>query len=486
MFDENLKLGLTYDDVLLQPAYSEVLPAQVNLTAQLTRNISLNIPIVSAAMDSVTESLTAISLAREGGIGIIHKNMSVESQAIEVVKVKKSESGMIVDPVTISPEHTIRDALAMMEQYNISGVPVTLGKKLVGILTHRDLRFESHLDRLVKELMTSENLVTVKENVALEEAKVILHKHRIEKLLVVDKQGDLIGLITTKDIEKARKYPCAAKDGKGRLLVGAAVGAASDFLDRADALVDSGVDVLVVDTAHGNSKGVIDAVRSLKKTHPGVDVVAGNVATTDGAERLIAAGADGIKVGIGPGSICTTRVVAGVGVPQITAVADCSKICAKHGIPIIADGGIKYSGDMVKALVVGADTIMVGSMLAGTDEAPGDLIIYQGRSYKVYRGMGSLAAMKMGSKDRYFQSDVVEERKLVPEGIEGRVPYKGSLTDNVYQMVGGIRSGMGYAGCPTILDLRKNGRLIRITSAGLKESHVHDVIVTKEAPNYRM
>lgn len=486
MLDKIVPLGLTFDDVLLQPAYSEVLPKNVTLKARLTRNLNLNIPILSAAMDSVTEARTAISMAREGGIGIIHKNMDIETQAMEVIRVKKSESGMIIDPVTISPNKTIKDALAIMDRFHISGVPVTVRKKLVGILTHRDLRFESKLTRKISELMTSKNLITVTESVSLEEAKVILHKHRIEKLLVVDKKNNLIGLITTKDIEKARKYPHAAKDDKGRLLVGAAIGTGADRDQRAQALVKAGVDVLVVDTAHGNSLGVIEAVKAIKKKFKNVQVIAGNVATADGAERLIKAGADGIKVGIGPGSICTTRIVAGVGVPQVTAIADCSEVGKKYGVPIIADGGIKFSGDIVKAIVAGADTVMLGSMLAGTEEAPGDIIIYQGRSYKVYRGMGSLAAMKKGSSDRYFQAHIQEEQKLVPEGIEGRVPYKGSLSSNIYQLVGGLRSGMGYAGCITIDELKEKGRFVQITAAGLKESHVHDVIVTKEAPNYRM
>lgn len=486
MYQENPPLGLTFDDVLLKPAYSEVLPSQVQLHTRLTRRLKLNIPIVTAAMDTVTESRTAISMAREGGIGIIHKNMSIENQALEVIKVKKSESGMIVDPVTISPEKTIRDALAIMDRYRISGVPVTVRGKLVGILTHRDLRFESKLSRKVKELMTSTNLVTVTENVSLEEAKVILHKHRIEKLLVVDKKNNLIGLITTKDIEKARQYPSAAKDANGRLLVGAAVGTGADSRERVRALVKAGVDVVVVDTAHGNSRGVIEAVRQIKEEFPDTEVIAGNIATPDAAERLILAGADGIKVGIGPGSICTTRIVAGVGVPQITAIGDCAAICQQYGVPLIADGGIKYSGDVVKAFVAGADCVMIGSLLAGTDEAPGDVIIYQGRSYKVYRGMGSLAAMKEGSSDRYFQGHVKEEAKLVPEGIEGRVPHRGSLSDIIYQLVGGVRSGMGYAGCATIEQLKQDGRFVQITAAGLRESHVHDVIVTKEAPNYHL
>ncbi len=485
MLEDQLPLGLTFDDVLLMPAYSEVLPSEVNLTARLTRTLTINIPILSAAMDTVTESRTAICLAREGGIGIIHKNMSVEQQAIEVTRVKKSESGMIVDPVTISPEKTIKDALAIMDHYHISGVPVTVRRKLVGILTHRDLRFEKNLTRKVKEMMTSKNLITVSGEVSLEEAKVILHKHRIEKLLVVNDKQELIGLITTKDIEKARRFPNAAKDKKGRLLVGAAVGTGKDRAERVKALVKAGVDVIVLDTAHGDSKNVITALKSIKRSYPKMQVIAGNIARPEAVERLVKAGVDAVKVGIGPGSICTTRVVAGVGVPQLTAIAECSKVAAKYDVPVIADGGVKYSGDLVKALVAGADTVMLGSMFAGIDEAPGDTIMFQGRSYKVYRGMGSISAMAQGSKDRYFQENVKDERKLVPEGIEGRVPYKGSLSGIVYQLVGGLRSGMGYAGCNTIERLKKEGRFVRITQAGLRESHVHDVIVTKEAPNYR-
>ena len=484
MLEPTLRMGLTFDDVLLLPAYSDILPAQTNLQSRLTRNLTLNVPFLSAAMDSVTESRTAICMAREGGIGIIHKNLPIEVQALEVQKVKKSESGMIIDPVTISPEKTIKEALVVMDRFRISGVPVVSRGKLVGILTHRDLRFESNLSRKVKEVMTSKNLITVTDGCTLEEAKVILHKHRIEKLLVVDKNGNLTGLITTKDIEKARQFPCAAKDDKGRLMVGAAIGVGTDREARAEALVKAGVDVITVDTAHGNSKGVVDTVRFLKRSYPNLQVVAGNIATADAAERLIKAGADAVKVGIGPGSICTTRIVAGVGVPQITAIADCAQACAKHDVPVIADGGIKYSGDVVKAIIAGADTVMIGSLFAGTDEAPGDIVIYQGRSYKIYRGMGSLEAMKQGSKDRYGQ-EKVEDQKLVPEGIEGRVPYRGSLAANLYQLVGGLRSGMGYAGCTSIPDLKQKGRFIQITSAGLRESHVHDVVITKEAPNYR-
>ncbi len=486
MLEETLPLGLTFDDVLLMPAYSEVLPAEVTLNSRFSKGLELQIPLVSAAMDSVTESQAAITMAQAGGLGIIHKNLSIEDQATEVQRVKKSESGMIVNPVTISPEKTIREALSIMEEKNISGVPVTRRKKLAGILTHRDLRFEKNLGRKVKELMTSKNLVTVTEETGEDEARQLLHKHKIEKLLVVDKKGNLVGLITTKDIMKSKKFPQAAKDSKGSLLVGAAVGTGKNGIERALALAAAGADVIVVDTAHGNSKGVIETVRQVKKALPHIQIVGGNIATGDGAMRLIKAGADAVKVGIGPGSICTTRVVAGVGVPQVTAISECAKVCREYGVPLIADGGIKFSGDIVKAYVAGADTVMIGSLFAGTDESPGDIIIYQGRSYKVYRGMGSLAAMKKGSKDRYFQDNVSDERKLVPEGIEGRVPYKGSLADTLYQLIGGLRSGMGYAGCKTVAELRENGRFVRITSAGLKESHVHDVIVTKEAPNYRL
>ncbi len=486
MLEETLPLGLTFDDVLLMPAYSEVLPAEVTLNSRFSKGLELQIPLVSAAMDSVTESQAAITMAQAGGLGIIHKNLSIEDQATEVQRVKKSESGMIVNPVTISPEKTIREALSIMEEKNISGVPVTRRKKLAGILTHRDLRFEKNLGRKVKELMTSKNLVTVTEETGEDEARQLLHKHKIEKLLVVDKKGNLVGLITTKDIMKSKKFPQAAKDSKGSLLVGAAVGTGKNGIERALALAAAGADVIVVDTAHGNSKGVIETVRQVKKALPHIQIVGGNIATGDGAMRLIKAGADAVKVGIGPGSICTTRVVAGVGVPQVTAISECAKVCREYGVPLIADGGIKFSGDIVKAYVAGADTVMIGSLFAGTDESPGDIIIYQGRSYKVYRGMGSLAAMKKGSKDRYFQDNVSDERKLVPEGIEGRVPYKGSLAETLYQLIGGLRSGMGYAGCKTVAELRENGRFVRITSAGLKESHVHDVIVTKEAPNYRL
>ena len=480
------KLALTFDDVLVLPAYSEVLPSQVDTSTYLTREIRLNIPLISAAMDTVTESQTAITMARMGGIGIIHKNMSIERQAIEVEKVKKSESGMIVDPKTVEPEQKIYDALKIMEKYKISGVPVVKNKKLVGILTNRDLRFETNFNKKVEDVMTKENLVTVPPGITMEEAIKVLHEHRIEKLLVVNDNYELVGLITIKDIQKAKKYPNAAKDSLGRLRVGAAVGVGADFLDRVAALVDNDVDVIVIDTAHGNSKKVIEAIKIFKKKYPEVQLIAGNIATEDGAENLIKAGVDAVKVGIGPGSICTTRVIAGIGVPQITAVMDCYKVCKKYNIPLIADGGIKFSGDIVKAIAAGADTVMIGNLFAGTEESPGETILYQGRSYKIYRGMGSLEAMRQGSKDRYFQESVEDELKFVPEGIEGRVPYKGPLADSVYQLVGGLKAGMGYAGCRTIEDLKTKAKFIQITNAGLRESHVHDVIITKEAPNYRI
>ncbi len=486
MLSNNLMEGLTFDDVLLMPAYSELLPSDVDLSTHLTQSLVLNRPFLSAAMDTVTEARTAITMAREGGVGIIHKNMSIEAQAREVSRVKKSESGMIVSPVTIGPSKSIKEALDIMEMYHISGVPVTVRRKLVGILTNRDLRFETNLSRKVNELMTSENLITVDETVGLEEAKVLLHKHRIEKLPVVDAKGNLVGLITTKDIEKAVQYPDAAKDGHGRLLAGAAIGVGGDRAERVAELVANDVDVICIDSAHGNSKNVVMAVEKTKAEHPHLQVVAGNIATGDAAQRLIDAGADAVKVGIGPGSICTTRIVAGVGMPQITAIHEVSKVAGQYKIPVIADGGVKYSGDIVKALAAGADCVMIGSMFAGTDESPGEVIIYQGRSYKMYRGMGSQGAMLAGSGDRYNQGGVTEARKLVPEGIEGRVPYKGSLSDMIFQMIGGLRSGMGYTGCATIAELKANARFVRITSSGLRESHVHDVVITKEAPNYRM
>jgi len=486
MLDENIKEGLTFDDVLLLPARSEVLPKDVDTSTRLTRTISINIPIVSAAMDTVTEARLAIALAQEGGIGIIHKALSIERQAMEVDKVKRSESGMIVDPVTIGPDKKIREALAMMERYRISGVPVTKKGKLVGILTNRDLRFETRFDLKVSEVMTKDRLVTVPIGTTLEESIELLHKHRIEKLLVVDDHYNLKGLITIKDIEKKIKYPKACKDELGRLRVGAAVGVGADNLERAKALAKAGADVLVVDTAHGHSKGVMDTIKKLKKSYPNVQIVAGNIATGNAARDLIEAGADAVKVGIGPGSICTTRVVAGAGVPQITAVAECSHVADTYDVPVIADGGIKFSGDITKALAAGASSIMIGGLFAGTEESPGETIIYQGRSYKVYRGMGSIGAMERGSKDRYFQEHESQVSKLVPEGIEGRVPYKGTLAAYIYQLIGGLRAGMGYTGCKTVHQLRTNAHFIKITGAGLKESHVHDVVITKEAPNYRM
>lgn len=482
----NLPEGLTFDDVLLVPAHSVVLPKDVNLSTRLSRNIPLNIPLVSAAMDTVTEARAAICMAREGGIGIIHKNMSIEDQAHEVDKVKKSESGMIVDPITMRPNQKIREALEIMSKYRISGVPViNKNGKLVGILTNRDLRFETDFDLPISARMTKRKLVTVPVGTTLEQAREHLKNTRVEKLLVVDEERNLKGLITIKDIEKVKKYPNACKDSYGRLRVGAAVGPTAEMEARMEALIKAGVDVIVIDTAHGHSQGVIDAVKRAKSSFPNCEIVAGNIATAEAAEALIKAGADAIKVGIGPGSICTTRVVAGVGVPQITAIAECSRVAQKYDIPVIADGGIKYSGDLPKALVAGADSIMIGSLFAGTEESPGDTVLYQGRTYKTYRGMGSIGAMKEGSKDRYFQSDVESEIKLVPEGIEGMVPFRGPLSATIHQLIGGLRSGMGYTGSATIADLKKNGKFVRITGAGLKESHVHDVTITKEAPNYR-
>lgn len=483
---ENLPEGLTFDDVLLLPAHSLVLPRDVSLATRLSRNIPLNIPLVSAAMDTVTESRAAIAMAREGGIGIIHKNMSIADQAHEVDKVKKSESGMIVDPITMRPTQKIREALEIMAKYRISGVPVINKRgKLVGILTNRDLRFETDFDLPISDRMTKKNLVTVPVGTTLEQAKEHLKHTRVEKLLVVDDDRNLKGLITIKDIEKVKKYPFSCKDSLGRLRVGAAVGPTAEMEDRIEALLKVGVDVVVIDTAHGHSQGVIDAVIRAKTTFPGIEIIAGNIATAAAAEALIKAGADGIKVGIGPGSICTTRVVAGVGVPQITAIMECARVAHKHGVPVIADGGIKFSGDLPKAVTAGADVVMIGSLFAGTEESPGDTVLYQGRTYKSYRGMGSIGAMKEGSKDRYFQSDVGDDVKLVPEGIEGMVPLRGPLSANIHQLIGGLRSGMGYTGCATIKELQDNGRFIRITGAGLKESHVHDVTITKEAPNYR-
>ncbi|MBN1206837.1 MAG: IMP dehydrogenase [Myxococcaceae bacterium] len=484
MLNPDVRLALTFDDVLLQPAESTVIPRDVELSTRLTRNLRLNMPLLSAAMDTVTEARTAIAMAQEGGIGVIHKNMTPEQQAIEVLKVKKFESGMVVDPVTIEPELPLARAIELMRQHGVSGIPVTKGKRLVGIVTSRDVRFETNLSQKVEEVMTRK-LITGREGISQAEAQALLHRHRIEKLLIVNEEFELKGLITIKDIEKRRTHPNAAKDTKGRLLCAAAVGVSADREARIDALVKAGVDVIVVDTAHGHSRGVIDGVRDTRRNFKGFDLIAGNVATAEGTRALIEAGVDAVKVGIGPGSICTTRVVAGVGVPQITAVDDCSREADKHDIPIISDGGIKYSGDIVKALAAGASSVMIGSLFAGTEEAPGEVILYQGRSYKSYRGMGSLGAMRQGAKDRYFQADV-EAVKLVPEGIEGRVPYKGTLAMNIHQMLGGIRSGMGYVGCATIEELRRKAQFVRITSAGLKESHVHDVIITEEAPNYRV
>jgi IMP dehydrogenase len=479
-----LKEGLTFDDVLLIPAKSEILPKNTDVSTYLTRKIKLNIPLMSAGMDTVTEARLAIAIAREGGIGIIHKNMSIEKQAMEVDKVKRSEHGVIVDPFHLSPDNIISDAMELMERYKISGVPITDKKgKLVGILTNRDLRFETDFSRKIDEVMTKDKLVTAPVGTSVAEAEEVLKKHKIEKLPLVDEQGYLKGLITIKDIEKTIQYPHSAKDSGGRLLAGAAVGVTADLMERVAALVASKVDVIVLDTAHGHSKGVIDAVRRIKQTYPGIQVIAGNVATAAATKELIEAGADAIKVGIGPGSICTTRVVTGIGVPQITAVYDCAQEAEKHGVPIIADGGVKYSGDLPKAIAAGASVIMIGSLFAGTEESPGHKEIYQGRSYKVYRGMGSLGAMAEGSKDRYFQEDA---KKLVPEGVEGRVPFKGALSDTIYQLVGGLRAGMGYCGTHTIEDLQKNGQFIRVTAAGLRESHPHDIQITKESPNYSL
>ena len=473
--------GITFDDVLLVPAYSEVIPNQVDVSTRLTNSINLNIPLMSAGMDTVTEHRMAIAMARQGGIGIIHKNMSIEAQADEVDKVKRSENGVITDPFYLSPEHTLADANKLMAKFRISGVPITEGKKLVGILTNRDLKFEEDYSKKIKECMTSEGLVTAREGVTLEEAKQILGKARKEKLPIVDADFNLKGLITIKDIEKAIKYPLAAKDAQGRLLCGAGVGVTKDILDRVDALVKAKVDVIVIDTAHGHSANVLRTVRMVKDAYPDLQVIAGNVATYDATEALIKAGVDCVKVGIGPGSICTTRVVAGIGVPQITAVMDAYRAARKYDIPIIADGGIKYSGDVTKAIAAGANVCMMGSMFAGCDEAPGDFELFQGRKYKVYRGMGSIAAMENGSKDRYFQEGA---QKLVPEGVEGRVAYKGSVEDTVFQLIGGLRAGMGYCCCKTIEELKENGQFVKISAASLKESHPHDIHITKEAPNY--
>jgi IMP dehydrogenase len=505
MLADNLPEALTFDDVLLVPAYSDVVPVQVSTQTQLTPTITLNTPLLSSAMDTVTESRMAIAMAQQGGMGIVHRNLSIAAQAGEIDKVKRSESGMIVDPVTIGPDQMIADALEVMRRYKISGVPVTRGTKLVGILTNRDLRFETRTDIPIGDVMTREDLITVPVGTTLEEAEQILHKHRVEKLLVVNENYELKGLITVKDIQKKLKYPNASKDGQGRLRVGAAIGATGDYLERAAELVRNRVDVLAIDSAHGHSSRVLDAVREVKKQFPGVALLAGNVATYDGALALIEAGADAIKVGIGPGSICTTRMVTGAGMPQITAIAEAYRAASQHGIPVIADGGIKYSGEITKAIAAGASSIMIGSLFAGVDESPGETILYQGRSFKTYRGMGSLSAMSQGSGERYFQSSsdladveptegvVQRERangnrlaKFVPEGIEGRVPYRGPLEAMVFQLVGGLRSGMGYVGCGTIKELQEKARFVRISGAGLRESHVHDVIITREAPNYHV
>jgi IMP dehydrogenase len=486
MVPEKLSESLTFDDVLLVPAESSVLPREVDVSTQLTRAIRLNIPLLSAAMDTVTEAQMAIAMAREGGIGIIHRNLSIAGQAAEVDKVKKSESGMIVDPITMDPDQRIYEALEIMKRYRISGVPVTRQGKLVGILTNRDLRFETRLDQPISAVMTKENLVTAPPGITLEESKRLLHKNRIEKLLVVDEHHNLKGLITIKDIEKTIKYPHACKDQLGRLRVGAAVGASVDREARVEALLKAGADVIVIDTAHGHSRNVIEAIRDIRRSFRDSQLIAGNVATAEGAEALIQAGVDAVKVGVGPGSICTTRVIAGVGMPQVTAIAQSARVTQKYGIPIIADGGIKFSGDITKALAAGADSVMMGSLFAGTDESPGEMVLYQGRSYKMYRGMGSVEAMKNGSKDRYGQEDIELEMKLVPEGIEGRVPYKGPISSSIYQLLGGLRAGMGYLGCRSLKELKEKSRFTRITPAGLREGHVHDVIITKEAPNYSL
>jgi IMP dehydrogenase len=484
--ESRIREGLTFDDVLLVPAGSEVLPRDVELETRLTETIALRIPVLSAAMDTVTEHETAICMARHGGLGVVHRNLTIARQADEIDKVKRSESGMIVDPITMSPEQRIYEALEVMQRYKISGVPITRDGKAVGILTNRDLRFVRDTHQEISRFMTRDGLVTVPPGTDMESAKQLLHAHRIEKLLVVDAEGQLRGLITIKDIEKSERFPHASKDDQGRLRCGAAVGVGAETPERVQALCDAGVDVVVVDTAHGHSKGVLDTVEMLRRSFPQLPLIGGNVATAEGAEALIKAGVSAVKIGVGPGSICTTRVVAGVGVPQFTAVLDASRVARRAGVPVIADGGVKFSGDVVKALAAGASTVMIGSRFAGTDEAPGEVVLYQGRSYKVYRGMGSVGAMTQGSADRYFQSEVTDASKLVPEGIEGRIPYRGSLTSNVHQLVGGLRSGMGYVGAPDLAALRDRARFVRISSAGLQESHVHDVIITKEAPNYRI
>ncbi|MEE2790590.1 MAG: IMP dehydrogenase [Acidobacteriota bacterium] len=491
----DIDVALTFDDVLLVPRHSEVMPSKVDVSTQLTRNVTLNTPIISSAMDTVTESRLAISMAQLGGMGVIHKNLSIEDQAAEVDRVKRSESGMIVNPITLAPTDRISEALELMKRYRISGVPITedgsTEGRLVGILTNRDLRFEGHIDRPIAEVMTRDNLITVPVGTTLQDAQTILHTHRVEKLLVVDPNFSLKGLITVKDIQKMITYPTASKDKLGRLRVGAAVGVAKDTVERSEALVETGADVLVVDTAHGHSQRVLDMVRRLRARFSGVDLIAGNVATADGTKALIDTGVDGVKVGIGSGSICTTRVIAGIGMPMISALAECAQEADRNGIPVIGDGGVRYSGDITKALAVGAGSVMIGSLFAGTDESPGELILHQGRSFKEYRGMGSIGAMRAGSRDRYFQEDfdlasqTEEGEKLVPEGIEGRVPHKGPVGAMIHQLVGGLRAGMGYCGCSTIAELKNNAKMVRITPAGMRESHVHDVVITKEAPNYR-
>ncbi len=481
-----IKESLTFDDVILTPCHSEVLPSEVDVSTWLTREILLNIPLVSAAMDTVTESEMAISLARQGGIGVIHRNMSIKQQAREVDRVKRSESGMIVDPITISPDQKIADALIIMKKYHISGVPVTVNGYLKGILTNRDLRFVEDLDLKVEEIMTRDNLITVDDKIGIEASKALLHKHRIEKLLVVDTDNRLRGLITIKDIQKAIMFPSSSKDSLGRLRVGAAVGVGPDREERVEALQRRGVDVIVVDTSHGHSKNVLDTIHDLKHNFPDLSIIGGNVATAEAVQDLVKAGADGVKVGVGPGSICTTRIVAGVGVPQISAIMECATIADRLGVPIIADGGIKYSGDITKALAAGARTVMIGGLFAGTDESPGEMVLYQGRSYKSYRGMGSLEAMREGSRDRYGQHEGVPDHKLVPEGIVGMVPAKGPVADSVNQLIGGLKAGMGYLGATNLAEVKKRANFVRITAAGLKESHVHDVVITKEAPNYHV
>ncbi|SHO48509.1 IMP dehydrogenase [Desulfopila aestuarii] len=486
MLPDNIETALTFDDLLLVPSASEVLPNEVSLATQLTQTITLNTPLVSSAMDTVTEYRTAIAMAREGGIGIIHKNMTIEQQAIEVERVKKSESGMIIDPITVNKDQSVSEVQEIMATYKISGLPVLHEGKLVGIVTNRDLRFVSDNDLRVADVMTSKNLVTAKVGITLEHSKALLHEHRIEKLLVVDESGGLKGLITIKDLEKIKKYPLAAKDSFGRLLVGAALGVGVNIEAHTERLLKAGVDVVVIDSAHGHSRGVIRAVEQVRSAFPNLQIIAGNVATEEAAEDLIRAGVNAVKVGVGPGSICTTRIVAGIGVPQMTAIKNTVKAGNRHGVPIIADGGVKHSGDLTKAIGGGASTVMIGSLFAGTDETPGETFLYQGRTYKGYRGMGSLGAMSQGSSDRYFQENVSATSKLVPEGIEGKVPYRGPITSVIYQLLGGLRSGMGYVGAGTIADLHKKAKFVRISAAGLRESHVHDVIITKEAPNYRM